>query len=331
MNSYIYSSNVSKVSGIKVFEYVTNTKQQVGKKFLVISDLHALNRFDALGFRAIINELTLKNKKYEAIFLVGDILDSTNILYGNQAIYILLLHFMEFLGSVAPTYVVYASHDLSYYSLDNVKSTGSPWIPDEEMFRKRFLDVVSKFPGFHIIENATEVLGDGYTISTFNPSLEYAMNFPDGISSKSENIASFVSFLDDLSSDDTNLLLCHYPNFILYLFKQGYLKNVDLAIAGHNHNGCTQLKFFPIEFILNFFKQPNRGLITPGKSLSPKDTENLRGVVELNERTNLLINPAIKTLADCSGLEHFDNLYFYKGVTEIEYIPESVMKLTRSK
>lgn len=304
---------------MKIF---TNESQRL--KVLVLSDLHIFSEKDIKNVEKLME--ILKNNKYDAIYLVGDILDATNILYcWNGKITGRLLELMAFLGHVAPTYIVCGSHDQAYRTIFKRNS----WMEDEETLQAEFLDKISGYHNINVLENETRVLkeGTGYTISGFSPSLSYAMNTPDGNEEILLKEKSKYEFLKKLNPNNTNTLLCHYPQAIMSLFNAGGVQNVNLSIAGHNHNGCTQFKFIPVEFVLNLFRQNNRGLITPGKSIKLKDTKDLRGIKELDNDSLLLINPAFKTFAACTGaLEKIDWM-FYKGFSEVEYVPEE--KLTR--
>lgn len=298
---------------MRIFEYYRDVPTFVGKKFLVLSDLHIFKE-NSLGKLCTIKEYIEENagdSSYDAIFVVGDIVDATNVLRFNNFVSNELLNFMKFLGEVAPTYICYGSHDLAFMD----KEDGLlDWYPDEQIFQERFLDKVYGFSGIQNLDNGTQDIGDGYTVSVYNPPLVYAMDSPDG--DNKYLIEEQFSFLNNLTQDKVNTLLCHYPNAIKYLHRKGKLNNVDLAIAGHNHNGITQ--FIPLECFLNLIGMKNCGLITPGKVLFPRD---VRGVEPLSYRTDLLINPAVTSLAECTGnLAKFDSL-FYVGATEVIYEP----------
>ena len=302
------------------------TKETNGLKALVLSDLHIFNDKE---IKSVEDKLiTLKNNQYDVIYLVGDILDSTNILYSSEYITGRLIELIAYLGHIAPTYIVYGSHDLAYYDFNQKDH----WSPDEEKFKNSFLNLIVRYHNIHVLENETVFLDKekNYTLSGFNPSLAYALKTPDGNLRELMEEKEEYAFLKRLDPNKTNTLLCHYPNVIMSLEETGVLTSIDLSIAGHNHNGVTQIKFFPLEKILNALGETNRGIITPGKSLNFKETEKLRGVLSLSERNTLVINPAFKTFAASSGiLEKIDGL-FYRGYTEIEYVPEA-KKLTRTK
>lgn len=280
---------------------------------LVISDLHIFTLQDIAMVEKMMEKL--KQRKYDAIYLVGDIIDATNILYHDK-ITGRLLELMAFLGHIAPTYIVYGSHDLAF----RTDSKKEPWAADEATFKNKFLDQIAGYKNINILENEAKELVPGYTISGINPSLAYAMKSPDGDNEQLLKELDQFSFLRNLDSTNVNVLLCHYPNAIMTLKqKTDLLDKVYLSIAGHNHNGCTQFRFLPVEKVLDFFRQNNRGLITPGKSLKPSDTALLRGKVTFDDQSILIMNPAVKTFAACTGpLEKLDSL-FYKGCTEINY------------
>jgi len=303
------------------------TKQNNGLKALVLSDLHIFSKRDIPNIERIMD--MLKKKQYDVVYIVGDIIDATNVLKEDSYITGRLLELFAFLGHIAPTYIVYGSHDLAYFSKELEHQTGNPWIPDEITFKEKFIDKVAGYPNINVLDNETTKIAqaEGYTISGVNPSLAYAMTTPDGNEELLLREKAKYGFLNDLDANKTNTLICHYPNAIETMHEIGLLENVDLSIAGHNHNGCTQFKILPVEKFFDLLGQKHRGLITPGKNLFPKD---VRGVKNLDSRNTLVINPSIKTFAACTGsLENLDSL-FYKGFTEIEYIPESE-KRTRTK
>lgn len=301
------------------------TKEIEGLKALVLSDLHIFTEKDLKQVELLMDKL--KNNNYDVIYLVGDIIDSTNVLKLSRLVTGKLLELIAFLGHIAPTYIVYGSHDLSH------RSIYGKWLEDEKTFQIEFLNKIAGYHNINVLENETKSLkeGTGYTISGINPSLSYAMDTPDGNDKILLKEIDKFEFLTNLNSNYTNTLICHYPEAIMKLQEVGLLENISLSIGGHDHNGCTQFRFLPVELILDLFKQNNRGLITPGKSIKLKDTKKLRGVVDLGGSSKLLINPAFKTFANCTGILEKLDFMFYRGYSEIEYIPEKniTRKLTK--
>ncbi len=304
---------------MKLFNYVLPTENIIGLKALVISDIHYFNKEDNKKLKEIMLELELHH--YDVIFLVGDVIDSTSILKFDKESTNELLNFINFLGSVAPTYISYGNHDLGYLTKKGSNKNGYYWQEDEVTYYQKFLNIVSGYKNINVDENQTINFKEGYTINIINPSLKYVREKPDGDEVILKRELEKYEFLKRLNSDSINILLCHYPNAIFSLWQFGFLNNVNLSIAGHNHNGVTQFKFIPLEFLLNLIGLNNKGLITPGKSVLFKNTKYMRGKINFDDKSSLIINPAITTFSNCAGiLKNFDGL-FYEGASVIEYVP----------
>ena len=314
---------------MKIFTHYFQTDNLIEKKALVLSDLHIFKEKDCQMLAKIL-EYVEKNS-FDYIYIAGDVVDATNIFHSPITNPWLgkFYDFFKNLGKLAPTFVVYGSHDFGYIS----KYKKGGWTDDKSTFYEKFINKVNGYSGIHVLENETYDLGDGYTVSGYNPvdvkgynpNREYNLT-----EEKKEKLLEDLSFLSHLDPNKFNTLLFHYPNLFLDLANDDILKNINLSIAGHNHNGVTQLRVFPLESLLNLIHQNNRGLITPEKSLSLKDTKYLRGAVTLNERNTLIINPSMKNFADCAGiLKNLDPL-FYQGASVIECQPkEQELVLTK--
>lgn len=304
---------------MKIFTYNFKTNNLNDKKALVVSDLHIFKEKDCKILDTIMEMLEKGNYNY--LYIAGDIIDATNIFHSKENDEWLnkLYDFFKNAGQILPVFIVYGNHDYQKFTLDK------EWIDDSKSFYDFFINRISGYSGIYILKNDTYDLGGGYTISGYSPKYNYALK-EDGISKLREDL----SFLSKLDPQKYNTLLCHYPSLFLDLKQDDLLKNIDLSIAGHNHNGVTQVRFFPLEKALNLTHQNNRGLMTPEGSINPKDTKILRGSYPLNDRNTLVINPAIKTITGCKGaLEKLDNL-FYEGASVIYYEgsknPERILK-----
>ncbi len=296
---------------MKIMKYRIPTKQNISMRIFVLSDIHFSKKKQKKKLNKILSFLA--NNKFDSIFLVGDIIDNTNVLRKPEEKEI-LLWFIRELGTQAPTYIVFGNHDLCYLN----KST--KWKNDIKYFIDNFAKLVVRYEGIHILNNETIDLNNGYTFSGYVPPLKYAMT------SSAKKILKLLTddnlhFMEKLDLSKTNIFLCHYPDIITLLYKHNRLRGIDLGIAGHNHNGCTQLKIFPLEKILNILGQKNRGLITPSKSMRLKDTKKIRGKIDYKDGS-LIINPAITTLSSCTGILEPADRFFYMGASIIEFIPE---------
>ncbi|MBR1417275.1 MAG: metallophosphoesterase [Bacilli bacterium] len=291
---------------------LTNNKENL--RLLVVSDLHICNNKDILIMDEII--MFLKNNKCDAICLVGDIIDSTNFLRNNNYLTNKLIDFIKKIGQEALTYIVFGNHDVGYINKNYKKNKSIKWMDDYETLKKCFIDKIINLSNVFILDNKTMEIKKGYTISGIIPSVNYAIKIHED---KDEDINEVdnCAFLKKLNSNNVNILLCHYPDVIKRLHSKRVLYNIDVCIAGHNHSGAAQITI--LEKILNLFKQNNRGIITPNKSIKLNETKQLRGRIKLDNKTQLIINPSIKTLSNSAGSLKYLNGLFYKGITQIEF------------
>ena len=298
---------------MKLFYHDVETSSNKSLKAFVISDIHYYSLKDNFKLNAIIKELDKFN--YDIVYLLGDIIDATNVLDNKEAFESLLL-FLKILGNYAPTYIAFGSHDLVYFS----PKEDIPFISDTK-FKEELLNLSIKYSNLILEDNKFLELPNGDDIVIINPNF---LNYKDKFDDTKLNKQNY-SYLKNSNPHKTTTLLCHYPNTLFTLNKYGLLDNINLCIAGHNHNGMTQFKVFPLESILNLIGQDNRGIITPSRSISLKDTKYLRGEISLNNQTDLIITPAITSLASLTGLNTFDKL-FYKGANVINYTKDEIKR-----
>lgn len=292
---------------MKVFTQIINSNQEP-LKALVLSDIHIYKASDEKMLNKII--YLVEKNRYDAIFIVGDIIDYTNILTNNKKIVDMIINFIQELGKRAKTYIVYGNHDCGYVYKNN-------WRYDIKTLEKKLSNNFRNMPNVWVLNNETQEIKEGYTISGYIPSKKYMQaNAKENSEILYQELETLL-FLKKLDPNKINTFLCHYPHVIEELNKLGYLNNIDVSIAGHNHNGVTQ--FLPLELLLNLIGEKNRGLITPGKSMKLSHTKFLRGSKKLNERNTLVINPCVRTFGSTAHyLRHLDFL-FYRGSSEIIY------------
>lgn len=312
---------------MKTLEYTIKTAKKSQKKVLILSDLHISKHEDAVKLKKLISKILeniQKRKTYDAFLLDGDIYDSTNVLR-NEYLRNIVLDFIRLLGSIAPTVLTTGNHDVCALKIS--KNYRKGWKIDYDTFRQKFLDVVRNFEGVVLVDTGSCNLDAEYVISIYNPSIEYMLSSPENRETSMTKDRDSYEFLKCLDRDKIQILLCHYPDVLKWLHSKGYLKNVDLAIAGHNHNGMTQFLF--LENILHAVGQKNRGIITPDMSAKLADTAKMRGMINLDDETKLYINPAFTSLAPNTGfLNHLDK-FFYSGMTEITFEPDKRIALEK--
>ncbi len=295
---------------LKTLEYTLDAKGPRGKTFFVLSDMHIAKKRDIerIAKAKSYIETRYLAHKCDAFFLVGDLVDSMDI-FENTTLMKSLTEFIKFLGSLAPTFIAIGNHDI--YRYENAKKDNL--IPQQSLLyiNKYFFEKIKAYKNVYFEDKIIYDIEDGYTVSIYNPTLDYKLHY------NKDDYKKDTAFLRNLNPSKTNILLCHFPNVIKNLHEEKLLHDVDLAVTGHNHNGMTQFLF--LEKVLKLLKMPNRGLITPEKSLKFKDTAQMRGLIPLNKRTRLFINPAFTSLAPNTKILNFFDRFFYTGSTEIKF------------
>lgn len=293
---------------------ILKSKLEIAKKgqikCLLISDIH-LGESNVYRLLKKLEKIATKTDTlYDAIFLLGDLVDSTDILkddYLSRDIVELLKN----LSVRAPLYIVTGNHDLC--SLKVYKETKRT-LTDRVTFRRSVLNNLTKSDKI-FKDIGTFPLKENFTVSIYNPPLQYIKSPEHEREEVLKNDADNYKFLDDLDPSKTNILISHYPDIIKWLHKENRLSHIDICLAGHNHGGMTQNVI--LETIFRILNWKTRGLITPDKSMKPEDTEDMRGLITLDKNTLLYINPAFTSLSPNTGLLRKFNFLFYRGMTEM--------------
>ena len=102
-----------------------------------------------------------------------------------------------------------------------------------------------------------------------------------------DDFKHFTKLYQDLPSDVPKIGLIHSPEYAKLDKNTQLLKEYDLLIGGHDHDGCIPLG------IGNFRK----GIISPRKEILP---DNVRGFRPLDTGADMLISGGIVKIQDCA-------------------------------
>ncbi len=300
---------------MRLFRYQIPSKAQEGLKALVISNLRYFSLKDNSKLDKILEEL--KKDRYDAIYIVGNLIEATNLLHFRANATYKLGEFIKNLGSIAPTYIAMGKHDLAYYSVYGDKFLDKAWIDDSDSLKK----FLSNFKNVYIIEDEPLKIKDGYTLGIVNPNIDYMIDNSYGKEEVFRRDLVNYEFLRYLDREEVNTLLCSDPYFLVSLYKAGFLKNVNLAITGVD-NSLRQL-------FLSQLVSPKERDIRANMLNSYKDIKAFRGKVNFYQDHALIVNPAIKSLADSDGVKKNLDLLFYEAASVVEYIPRDTVKRVR--
>ena len=130
----------------------------------------------------------------------------------------------------------------------------------------------------------------------------------------SGDLVGLKEFYDNLSfkllnasKKKINIALIHSPINLTNGYIKDKLKNYDLILSGHMHNGLIP------PFIDKLLKN-NYGLISPNKSFFPKVA---RGKIKLDKNRYLIISGGVTKLSLSSGIFHYANIIYPISIENI--------------
>lgn len=245
-----------------------------------ISDLHYSNKVSKKLLNKLIDKI--KELKPDYIVVTGDTIDSVESILTNDQINIIIDFFKE-LGNISKTIISLGNHD--FYKFKNKKVVFN--YPEE------FWNQVNNVPNVYLLNN--EIYNDN-VVEFFGYTLPKDFYFSK---TKEENNAKvIVKDLDDKkdflnSCSVPKIGLMHSPACLTYSDIFEKLKNFDIILSGHMHNGGV----FPV---LDEIWKSNTGLISASKKIF---NHNCRGRIIKNNNgkiTNFIISGGIIMFSKCS-------------------------------
>lgn len=264
---------------MKVKKYALDGKKDI--TIAHISDLH----FSPLFKRSIFLDIleVIKKEKPNYLCITGDLIDYANIL-NKQNYCAELEQFFKKLGEL--TIVLYG---LGNHDVFNYKEKGKPYKYYEDWFSK-----LNQIPNVYYLNQSIyedeNIWCYGLTLNN-----EYYITH--------EKDLPIIQAPLKHNNDKYKIVLCHSPYYIVrdnVLKENKWLKDMDLILSGHMHNGL----FFPF---LEKHTKSTRGFVSPFFVPFPKYA---RGIIKVNEIT-LIIAGAITTFSSTAPkVFHKFNKYY---------------------
>lgn len=260
----------------------------------LLADIHFCSSFN-------INKLTLINKalsdsKTDYLCIPGDILDNTSFLKTNKEKREILLNWFKYLGKKYKTFISLGNHDIS-------TPKNNIWYHEDAT---DFWTEVSKIPSINLMTNDTTYEDDKIIISALNPGYYYYYkNYKqENIDILKEKLILQQKHLKNLNPTKLKVLLIHSPIHITNKEILPLIKDYDLILAGHMHNGVV----LPI---LDELFKTNKGLISPFKKLFPDNARGVKEITIANKKIYLIITGGITKIQECAPklLRPVNNLY----------------------
>ena len=247
-------------------------------KVVALGDIHLSKSVDKIKIIAIKKQI--KEEKADYNVFLGDFVSTPKELE-NKEIQEQLLDLIKASALVAPTMIILGNHDFinknkdknNKYSIEN---------------NKAFWGKVTSINNVYLLDNKlyqdNQVLFMGY-----KETLKYYYNNEsyEDLEVFFNDFKSYPKLYKNLPKDIIKIGLIHSPEYAKLEKNNMLLRDYDLLISGHNHDGCIPFGFGNFTF----------GIISPKKKIFPKEA---RGYRVLNTGTSLLISGGITKIQECA-------------------------------
>lgn len=247
-------------------------------KVVALGDIHLSKSVDKIKITAIKKQI--KEEKADYNVFLGDFVSTPKELE-NKEIQEQLLDLIASSAVVAPTMIILGNHDFinknkdknNKYSIEN---------------NKAFWEKVISINNVYLLDNKlyqdNQVLFMGY-----KETLKYYYNNEsyEDLEVFFNDFKSYPKLYKNLPKDIIKIGLIHSPEYAKLEKNNMLLRDYDLLISGHNHDGCIPFGFGNFTF----------GIISPKKKIFPKEA---RGYRVLNTGTSLLISGGITKIQECA-------------------------------
>ena len=244
----------------------------------LISDIHYKNKYDTKRLDFLLRKYLMYKPNY--ILILGDLINDSGISENDWRI---LLAYIKLFARITKVYCVLGNHD-------TMTRNGNGW---ELNVNERFISALSEIEGLVLLNNETVILEEGISFTGIN-------FLSDFYEKDKENVEKYIhdvntNFDTKLPNDVYNVILQHSPN---NLFDQNvvsqipFYENADLAISGHQHNGCVPVYLNKIP--------TNRGIVGFVGPNMKFFLNNCRGIKFINKSlTGCVLSPVV-TFSDGS-------------------------------
>lgn len=246
-------------------------------KVVALGDIHLSKSVDKIKITAIKKQIKEEKANYN-VFL-GDFVSTPKELE-NKEIQEQLLDLIASSAVVAPTMIILGNHDFinknkdknNKYSIEN---------------NKAFWEKVTSINNVYLLDN--KLYQDQVLFMGYKETLKYYYNNEsyEDLEVFFNDFKSYPKLYKNLPKDIIKIGLIHSPEYAKLEKNNMLLRDYDLLISGHNHDGCIPFGFGNFTF----------GIISPKKKIFPKEA---RGYRVLNTGTSLLISGGITKIQECA-------------------------------
>ena len=256
---------------------IYNKKVKNSFKLVALGDLHISKLVDNRKLDPI--KFQLDSEKADYHVFLGDLIDTPKELNKNDKKRE-LIDLIKVSANMAPTMIILGSHD---YVIEEKDKKIISYI-------REYWEDVDNIDNVYLLNNSyfkdNNVMFMGY-IQTFDYYYNMEKSHYENLEAFYDDFITYPELYKNLPKDVVNIGLIHSPEYAKLKKNIELLKEYDLLIGGHTHDGC-------IPFGIGNFRW---GLISPKKEFFPKD---VRGFRTLDTGTDLLINGGIVKIQNCA-------------------------------
>lgn len=259
--------------------YNSNVKSNI--KIAALGDFHLSSLVGQKDVDLISQSLYEEKPNY--ICILGDLVDSPLELEKTSKLSE-LKNLIKNSASIAPTFIVLGSHDFideTSNSYDDILSSIDAW------------NDINKITNAYVLNDAA-YSNDEIFISGYRQKREVYYNLMQEHLEDSKayysDLVNHPVLYENLPINVPKIFLTHSPEPIHDRVNMNLLRNYNIIMTGHYHNGC-------VPAFLDDLMPRNRGIITPRKRILPKYA---RGIFMLETGTYLLYNGGWVKLQECA-------------------------------
>lgn len=254
-----------------------DTSKKTSKKIVHVSDLHFYKKYPKKKLNDIID--LVKKEEPDFVCITGDIIDKPEVTKLKEIKE--YLKFYETISSISKIIVILGNHDL----LDDKK-----YIPEYA----DFLTHLKQIKNVYLLRGGRQEFDDIAFLS-YEPEKH---TYKKEEQKLNQNEELLIKKLPKASKEKYNVVLTHSPITIIKLKDRVYMKDYDLFLCGHTHDGL-------LPTFLSKNMNIHYGIISPTKIMFPKE---VRGIY--NQSPMIIINGGIVKFSKTSHLfQKLDFLY----------------------
>ena len=260
-------------------------------KICLVTDFHLSHISSDIKFNLVLENI--KKVKPDYICLVGDYIDSINILE-EKNLYSKSTDYLKKLASMSKVIYTFGNHDVTKIISKKKR---------DYYLDKKWINELKKINNLFYLNN-DYYEDDNTRFIGYVPPFRYYDKYNEDKSLLIKDYKNKIK-VDD---DKYNIILFHSP---IHILNDNIIDNINLILSGHMHNGLTP------NFIDKLWKS-NTGLVGPHNTFFPKNARGIKKKIIDEKEVYMVISGGVTKVHEVSAkIFHFLDKFY---MPEIDYI-----------